>query len=107
MSLDIWLTAVRPSIVYEANITHNLGAMAGEAGIYKHLWRPDEVPIKTAGELIEPLRLAIASMEADPQRFEKHDAANLWGTYGQFVPWLKRLLVACEEYPEATVGVSR
>ena len=31
MSLDVTLTAVRPTTVYDANITHNLGAMAREA----------------------------------------------------------------------------
>ena len=35
MSLDVTLTAVRPTEVYSANITHNLW-MAEEAGIYQH-----------------------------------------------------------------------
>ena len=34
--------------VYSANITHNLNTMADEAGIYKHLWRPDEIKITKA-----------------------------------------------------------
>ena len=45
MSLDVCLkTDVCPfckvgDYVYQANITHNLGKMAEEAGIYKALWR--------------------------------------------------------------------
>ena len=31
MSLEVYLTATRPTTVYEANITHNLGKMAQEA----------------------------------------------------------------------------
>ena len=34
--------------VYSANITHNLGGMADEAGIYEALWRPEEVGIAKA-----------------------------------------------------------
>jgi hypothetical protein len=37
--------------VYSANITHNLNTMADEAGIYEHLWRPDEIQITKAKEV--------------------------------------------------------
>lgn len=43
MSLDVYLTAVRPTEVFSANITHNLGEMADKAGIYKACWRPEEI----------------------------------------------------------------
>lgn len=33
MSLDVYLTAVRPTTVYDANITHNLGSMAHDASV--------------------------------------------------------------------------
>ena len=107
MSLDVYLTRTQPTTVFDANITHNLGAMAEEAGIYKHLWRPEEIGITKASQLIEPLREAITLMRADPTRFEKHNASNGWGLYEHFVPWLERYLAACEEYPDADVGVSR
>ena len=92
---------------YSANITHNLNKMAGEAGIYKHLWRPEEIGITQATQLIEPLKAGIALMESDPERFEKFNAPNGWGMYEHFVPWLREYLEACEKYPDATVGVSR
>lgn len=87
--------------LFDANITHNLGVMAGEAGIYKHVWRPEEIGITKASQLIEPLRTAVALMKADPPRFEKHNATNGWGLYKNFLPWLERYLAACEEYPDA------
>lgn len=89
------------------NTTHNLNAMAEEAGIYGIVWRPEENGITTARQLIEPLRKAIAEMKANPARFKKHDARNGWGTYGDFLPWLERYLQACEEMPDAEVSVSR
>jgi hypothetical protein len=93
--------------VYSANITHNLGAMAREAGIYEHCWRPDEIGITKAGQLVEPLRAGLALMKADPPRFEKHNAKNGWGLYEHFVPWVEKYLAACEENPTADVRVSR
>jgi hypothetical protein len=106
MSLDIWLTAIRPTVVFDANITHNLGQMAEEAGIYTCLWHPEDAEIKTAGDLIAPLREGLALMESDPARFKAFNAPNRWGLYKHFVPWLKKLLEACEQNPDATIDVS-
>lgn len=108
MSLDIYLEddfsePVRPEI-YWANITHNLGAMARAAGIYEILWHPPTGTI--ARELIEPLRTAIERMEENPLAFSVFDSPNGWGTYKNFVPWLRNLLCACEENPTATIRVS-
>ena len=108
MSLDISLD--REHITHYsfwANITHNLTAMADEAGIYEIVWRPEENGITHAWQLIEPLREAIATMKADPKRFKKHDAGNDWGTYKDFVPWLEEYLAACIEEPGATVSANR
>ena len=92
---------------FEANITHNLGAMADAAGIYKALWHPEEVGINTAADLIEPLEKGLALMRADRQKFEAFNAKNGWGLYENFVPWIERYLAACKEYPTAGVEVSR
>lgn len=107
MSLDVTLKKMQPTDVFWQNITHNLGAMAEEAGIYMHLWRPDELGIKTAAELIEPLKAGLALMKSDPARFEKHNAPNGWGSYAVFVPWIEKYLAACIENPDAIVEVSR
>lgn len=107
MSLDVSLVRKQPTEVFEANITHNLGAMAREAGIYMHLWRPEEIGITHAAELIEPLREGLAAMKADPERFEAHNAENGWGLYEHFVPWIEKYIAACEEYPDAQVRACR
>lgn len=92
---------------YSANITHNLGGMAEAAGIYTALWRPDEIGISKASQLIKPLKAGLALLRADPQRFEVHNAPNGWGMYKHFVPFVAEYLAACEEYPDAEVSVSR
>ena len=93
--------------VFEANITHNLNTMAGEAGIYEHLWRPDEIGVTQARQLIEPLRAGLDLMKSDPPRFEVYNPENGWSSYEVFVPWVERYLAACEQYPDACVKVSR
>jgi hypothetical protein len=100
--------------VHNANITHNLGRMASEAGIYTALWRPDEMfggkpggPRAHARDLIMPLRRGLAMLKGDRARFEAFNAPNGWGLYEHFVPFVEKYLAACEEYPDAIVEVSR
>jgi hypothetical protein len=96
-----------PEEIYSANITHNLGAMAKEAGIYGIVWRPEENGIAKAEQLIAPLGKAIEDMKLDSERYEKHNAPNGWGMYKHFLPWLEGYLDACREYPNANVRASR
>jgi hypothetical protein len=91
--------------VYSANITHNLGAMAKEAGIYKHLWCPEEIGITKAHELIIPLTNGLHKLKNDPAKFQAFNAKNGWGLYEHFVPFVERYLNACKEYPESTISV--
>ena len=107
MSLDVYLSAVRICTVHSANITHNLGGMAKEAGIYQHLWRPEELDISLAKDLIEPLTNGIKLMESDRPRFEAFNASNGWGLYEHFLPFVEEYRDACIENPEAEIEVSR
>lgn len=107
MSLDVTLIRTQPIDVFSANITHNLGAMADEAGIYKHLWRPEEIGIYSAGELIEPLEVGLTLMKQDPERFKKFNAKNGWGLYEHFIPWIEEYIEACKKYPDAIIEISR
>ena len=107
MSFDVYLTATMPTTVFEANVTHNLGALAEAAGIYKHLWMPEELGITKAGDLIQPLHEAIIKMRADPEKFIALNPSNGWGTYEGFLPWCVRYLEACQAFPDAEVRVSR
>ncbi len=94
-------------ILYESNITHNLNKMATEAGIYEHLWRPDEINITTAKELVEPLKEGLKKLKENPKHYEQFNAENGWGLYKHFVPFVENYLNACIENPDAIVKVSR
>lgn len=93
--------------VYSANITHNLGNMANEAGIYKHLWRPDEIGITKAKELIDPLREGLHKLKSEPEKYKKFNPENGWGSYEGLISFIQNYLDACYQHPDASVEVSR
>lgn len=93
--------------VFNYNITHNLNVMAEAAGIYQHLWRPEELGITKAWQLIQPLREGLALLEAKPGTFKAFNPVNGWGSYEGLVKFVRAYLEACEQWPEAEIGVSR
>ena len=107
MSLTVYLTEMRPLDIYEGNITHNLAEMAKAAGIYEVLWRPEELGMGTARELIRPLRAGLAALRADPAHFRLLEPSNGWGSYESLVEFVTDYLAACEIHPNATLEVSR
>ena len=107
MSLDVYLMETKPTEVYSANITHNLGKMANEAGIYQHLWRPDELGITKASELIKPLTEGYELLVNNPEHFKRYDSPNGWGMYDHFLSFVERYIDACVTNPYAEVKVSR
>jgi hypothetical protein len=113
--------------VYSANITHNLGKMASEAGLYEALWRPHRLkpgydipeddykaeweyeeanPVR-AHEIIEIIEKGLADMKDRPKHYEKFNSPNGWGLYKHFVPFIEKYLAALKEFPEAQVECDR
>ncbi len=111
MSLDVDLFVevdtggVRPYVVelFSINTTHNLGRMADAVGLYKCLWRPEQVPIQSAAQLIPLLESGLAQLKSDPQRYRGYNSTNGWGVYEDFVPFVEQLLEACRMHPKAQI----
>jgi hypothetical protein len=101
MHVDTGGTKPHRVVLYEANITHNLMNMADKSGLYKLLWRPEELGIKTGADLIHHLRDGIKRLESAPAYYSQFDSESGWGTYNQFLPFLRVLLVACVQHPKA------
>lgn len=97
----------RTCTVYSANITHNLGRMAREAGIYEALWRPEEKGWKTAKDITRTLAEGLHKLKTNPAFFQQFNAPNGWGMYEHFVPFVEGYLEACKKYPDAEIEVSR
>ncbi len=104
---DCVTTHEKSGTVYDSNITHNLGAMAEEAGIYQALWGPEEIGKTKANEIIELLEKGLTDLKARPEHFKKFNSPNGWGTYKHFVPFVEEYLEACKTYPDAIIEVSR
>lgn len=93
--------------VYWNNITHNLGRMAREAGLYDALWRPGEHGMQKASQLIAPLDVGLKRLKAAPETFRAFNPENGWGSYEGLVAFAESYLDACRSYPDADVKVSR
>lgn len=113
MSLDVYLIeslderATGDSFLWSSNITHNLNEMATAAGIYLELWRPDQIGIERAKELIKPLEQGLFLLTADPNYYKQFNASNGWGKYENFVKFVSEYLEKCREFPDSYVIVSR
>lgn len=106
MSLDVYLS-VDGERVYERSITHNVNVMAEAAGCYMHLWRPDEIGITKASELVQSLERGLSELIAEPDKYEAMNPSNGWGSYDGLLAFVASYLSACKNYPNADVEVSR
>ena len=119
MSLDVYLyreyhvsydggktLESREECIFHANITHNLNRMAQEVGFYGELWRPAELGIIKAEQLIKPLTKGLEKLKEDPVRFSRFNAPNGWGVYDNLVEFTSNYLEACKEFPKTTVYTS-
>jgi len=92
---------------FSANITHNLNKMADAAGIYQAIWRPEEIEIFKAEQLIVPLAAGLAGLKANPEKFKVFEPGNQWGNYNGFVSFVEKYLAACIEHPDARIRAER
>ena len=88
------------------NITHNLNNMAKAVGLYEVLWRPEEIGITCASQMIPLLEKGIKELEADPGKYKAFNAPNGYGNYDNFVNFCRSALNWCREYPDAIIEAS-
>jgi hypothetical protein len=78
--------------------------LAEQLGIYMTLYFPEDMGYQTAGQLIEPLKLAIVEIEHNPEIFPMRDG---WSSEAHFLNGLRELLKACEASPDAHLRADR
>jgi len=107
--MDVDLGGKEPEhfVIFSENITHNLSTMAEKAGIYRALWRPDELYLANAGNLISYLEDGLRRLEGDPEYYRTFDPENGWGKYENLVNFVREYLKACRKYPKAQVDADR
>jgi len=84
--------------LFHDNMTANVCPMWKKAGIIDVLYVDADC---SAASMIEPLEAGLSIMLADKEGFEKLNPKNGWGSYKTAVRFLKDLITACKEYPEA------
>ena len=110
MSLDIHLSTTIDGT--HLNLTHNLGKMAAsvkaEKGtLYQLLWRPEELYIYRAEELIEPLTAALMVLMSDKERLSKLNPENGYGDYDGLLKVTIAYLANCQKFPHGKIEVDR
>lgn len=81
--------------------------MADKAGLYEVLWRPEEVGITHAHQLLVPLSQGLQRLLAAPDDYRIFNPENGWGNYEQLVSFVQQYLIACVNNPNATVEADR
>ena len=93
---------------WEGNITHNLTRMASAAGIYKALWRPEELFKNPKARNIMPIvERGLKWLEENEEEARKFDSPNGWGTYDDFIDFVQVYLGALYSFPDAEVWTYR
>jgi len=113
MSLDVYLTVTKPTVVYENNITHNLAKMAAAVeftnglSLYQVLWRPDEHELLLARDIAELLDEAHIILVGAPEYYMQFNPSNGWGNYDNLCEFVYQYRNACWQEPDAEIGVCR
>ena len=71
------------------------------------MWRPEEIGITSASQMITPLENAIRELEASPDKYKVYNPANGWGDYDIFVSFYKSVLRTCQKNPDAVIEAGR
>lgn len=120
MSLDITLTALRPTSVFDRGITHNLttmadavkvnlvhGAQPRETTLYKVLWYPEELGLKTGEDILPYFRVGLLMLLSFPEEYKQHNPSNGWGDYNNLVDFVTAYYFACMEFPDGVIEISK
>lgn len=115
---DIWELSDEECDYY-LGITHNLGEMASQCGLYNPLWRPyrlynikddsDEAESfrAEAGELLDAIEWGLKELKSNPQKYKSYNPSNGWGSYEGLVEFTEKYICMIKKFPDSLVEVSR
>ena len=87
----------------DVNITHNLNKMADAIGLYEVLWKPDEIGITYAFQMIPFLEKGIKKLKENPEKYKTFNAPNGYGKYEDLVRFCDSVLHWCNKYPDSVI----
>jgi len=104
MEQTVNLTTKNLDTVYSTKLSRNLSEIATEVGLYRCIWKPGAVGIRTAKELIKPITVGLDKLKENKQHYSENE--KLREAYTQFIPFLESYLRACKLFPKSFVDVS-
>jgi len=60
----------KDALLHSVNITHNLNEMAKAAGLYEVLWKPEDLGITFASQMVERLEKGIKKLVENPDKYK-------------------------------------
>lgn len=106
MGLSIYLReAHTDEMMFVGNITHNLIAMAKVCELYKPLWKPEELNITYARELIPYLSDGLSELVSKPDEYKQFNSTNGWGTYQGLIRFATDVYISCLDNPNLVIYV--
>ena len=87
----------------DVNITHNLNKMANAVGLYEVLWKPNDIGITYASQIIPFLEKGIKKLKENPEKYKAFNAPNGYGKYEDFVRFCDSVLHWCNKYPDSMI----
>jgi len=87
-------------IVWEKNVTYNLGSMAFSVG-----WSFRGQANKPVEELVPAAREALDQLESDPESFRHFEPENKWGTVENLIEFFREFITAAVENPQTIMLV--
>lgn len=122
MGLDLSLNVK----IANFSLTHNLTAMAShvsvgsikiyssatsyedkELSLYDVLWRPEEHYLYYVEDLLPYYEKGLQELLNDPDKYEKYNPENGWGSYDNLVEQLTKLVYVCKINKNASVNADR
>jgi hypothetical protein len=100
-------TACKQDIVFDENLTSNLETMAEAAGIHDAMWAPEKLNATKASDITEILKKGLKDLTNKDRipYFRKFNPPSGWGSYEDLVEFVKDLLKACINNPDAHIEV--
>ena len=76
--------------------------------LYYVCWRPEEIGIKTVGDILPCLIQGLHYMIDHRKELEQYNSPNGWGTYNGFMKFLLNYKQACEDNdPDCIIETDR
>ena len=94
-----------PRVVFWADITDNLKAMAAACGLYEAIWEPEKLGAKQAGDLANILNDGLIALTRYPEPCLSLQPESRPGNYAGLITFVSRYCAACRRWHSAQINL--